>query len=324
MLMKPSFDLLFEGVSTKIDIKSRVARISCTDEIGILADQCTIELDDHDLALEIPEKAARLTVFMGYGTELSKIGTYFVEDVSMSSSGIMRVFGRGFDANKDHKTVKSRLYSGQSLHEVLERVAQDNKISMKIDPNLRSKNTESSGIEQRQESLLHFLTRVSEDYDLTFKVQDDVFLLKERMNARSFSGKDLDVIKINRLDISSWDIQTRTWQAYKSVIAEYSDIGNMDFGRVKVGSGEPSLKIKEAFSSRNEAERRANDQLNRSEKGGFQGSLTFPGNPKFLAETPIQLLGFKKQFEGKKWTVNRAEHQFSKSTFLTSIDLEDR
>lgn len=322
--MKPSFDLVFEGVSTKIDIKSRVVRISCTDEIGILADQCEIELDDHDMALEIPEKAARLTVFMGYGNDLSKIGTYFVEDVSMSSSGIMRVFGRGFDANKDHKTVKSRLYSGQNLYEVLEKVALDNNISMKIDPNLRLKKTDSSGMEQRQESLLHFLTRVSEDFDLTFKVQDDVFLLKERMNAKSFSGKNLEVLTLNRQELSFWEIQTRTWQAYKSVIAEYSDIGNMDFGQVRVGSGEPSLKVKEVFPSRAHAERHSDDQLKKFENRGFQGRFSFLGNPKLLAETPIQLLGFKKQIESKKWTVNRAEHQFNQSMFLTSIDIEDR
>ena len=85
MELTPDFSISINGSSTFP--KERVLLIRTTDQAGIVSDSCEFELDDFDGALRFPNTEAKVIIFLGYKeTGLTKIGTYFVKEISIDGA----------------------------------------------------------------------------------------------------------------------------------------------------------------------------------------------------------------------------------------------
>src|SRR5512139_1728960 len=83
--MTPQFKILADQVNITSSIQSRLIDIRTTDEAGFKSDTCTITLDDCNGIIELPRHSAQLEIWLGYQqTGLGKIGTYFVDETTVS------------------------------------------------------------------------------------------------------------------------------------------------------------------------------------------------------------------------------------------------
>jgi phage protein D len=81
--MTPKFKLLANKADISELLNGRLLSLSISDEIGLVSDGLTLELDDHDMVFEIPPRGVELEVFLGYD-ELHSMGKFIVDEVELA------------------------------------------------------------------------------------------------------------------------------------------------------------------------------------------------------------------------------------------------
>ncbi|RYY80516.1 MAG: hypothetical protein EOO69_02310 [Moraxellaceae bacterium] len=82
-------------------------------------------------------------------------------------------------------------------------------------------------------------------------------------------------------------------------------------------------KLKGTFSNAASAKRAADAELAKIQRQKATFSFTTAsGIPAISTESPVKLLGFKKQVDGLKWIVAKAVHSYSTSGLTTALELE--
>ena len=302
--------------------------LSIHDESGFLCDRIEISFAD-DGSLKIPRMGVKIGVSIGFDGNLSKMGSFFVDDVSLGSDGYMRVFGKGFDTLRDLKSTCSRMYEASNLKELIEKVGREFDLKVKASDDLskiRLTNdgplSENHGIFQHNESCIHFLTRICATHDATLKMQDDVILVVKKGLGKSISGKDFPDIDIRKGDVSDWRVSFMTRPRWGSVEAQVFDLSTASDLLVKVGSGEPKFRFKEVFDNETSARNACEAKLANSLRDSASLDFSMPGNPEIKAEKILNLRGFRIGVDGL-WLIKAVSHRIApRDGYISEISAE--
>jgi phage protein D len=320
--LKPGVSLTIDGEEKKGVYRERLKRLVLKDERGLLADQLELSFDDSDGRLAVPERGHLLSVALGWGESLTPMGSFFVDEVSVSSRGVMRLTGKGFDTLKDLKTVSSRLYTAGDLKGVLDELGRIYGLKVKAAAALsRVRVTEVS---QRNESAVHFLSRLADEHALLLKLQGVTVLVLPQGAGESVSGESLPVVDVAALGgkVLSWDFDFVSRPLYASVEAEAFDLHTAQSEKVVIGSGKPVFRFREVFSSREKAEQAAAAKLALAERQGVTGRLELEGEARICADSRLRLSGFRAAVDGL-WSVTSATHTVApEEAYVVSLACE--
>jgi phage protein D len=314
--------LTIDGEEKKGVYRERLQRLSLKDERGLLSDQLELVFDDSDGRLAVPERGHLLSVALGWGESLTPMGSFFVDEVSISSRGVMRLTGKGFDTLKDLKTVSSRLYAARDLKGVLDELGRAYGLKVKASADLSR--VVVSEISQRNESAVHFLSRLSDEHALSLKIQGDTVLVLPQGSGKSVSGEALPVVEIEAFGgkVLAWDFDFVSRPLYASVEAEAFDLTTAQSEKVILGSGKPVFRFREVFSSREKAQHAAEAKLSRSQRQGVTGRLELEGDARISADCRLKLSGFRAAVDGL-WSVTSATHSVApEEAYAVSLSCE--
>lgn len=329
--MKPVYKIEANDVDVTARIRGRLMSCTLVDEAGVKSDTFEMVLDDRDNAIVLPPAGAELKVWLGYqSTGLEFMGLYvFDNDARLSGPpeqmtlrATAAVLGASETVKKFNnalKEQKSRSFDGQTIGAIVETIASEAGYTARVAADLATKTI--GHIDQTDESGLHFLTRLAEQYDAVSKPAGGYLVFAHRGAAKTVSGSTMPLVKLAKEDLTSWEMQLADRFAYKSVIARWQDLDAGERKEETVGEGKPVKTLKGNYPTQAEAIQAAEAEFARSARGTATPTFKMPGRVDLVAEGVVEISGLRAEYNGQ-WSITKATHSFSDSGFATTIECE--
>lgn len=317
MELTPDFLISINGNSTFP--KERVISIRTTDEAGIISDACEIELDDFDDTLQFPNTEAKVVVSLGYKeTGLTKIGTYFVREISIDGARhIVRIKCNA--ASKAIRSQKTKTNEG-TIENKLQEMGHEFDLDPEISDDL--KEVDFSDSPQFAESDINYLTRMSQKIGAVAKPVDGHLVIASDGSGKSASGKSLPTKYLDASDVTSYSCNFRETESNGfsgTVYASWYEKETGEYHLEKVGNGVPETELQEVFVTKEHAILAARAKFKRTTKSNKTFRFSIAGRTDLFAESPLVLRAFNSKIP-RLWIINRVEHFLSSSGFTTSVD----
>ena len=320
--MTPLFAVTLNGTDITSNIADRLISLSISDEAGVSSDRFELALDDRDHALGWPGAGVELEIALGYRETggVRTMGRYTVDEVESSGPPAeLRLRGAAADMLASIKSQRRADYDGKTLGEIVRTIAGRHNLTPQIAAVFESQPVEH--LDQTDESDLHLLTRLAEQFGATTKPAAGRLLFVEAGKGLDASGAAMPSVAIIRSQGTSWRASEQERQFYSRVEARWKPARKHATQTVVVGDGEPSTSLRNAYRSEPEARRAAEARLRKMSRARTALSLSLPGDPELVAERPITLVGFRDGVDGA-WLITRAEHRLDSSGYSTSIDAQ--
>lgn len=315
-------------------ITQRIISVTVTDNRSGEADQLDITLDDHDGVLELPRRGVKLNCKLGFvGDTLHDKGDFVVDGVEFAGTpDVVTIKASSANFKSDLKSNKSKSYHRQTLGQVAGSIAKAHKLKLVITDELSG--IDLKHVDQTNESDLNLLTRLARQNGAEMAVKKDRLLIFKAGSAKTASGKQLPTITITRQDGDQFRYAEEDRDSdYTGVSASYQDKGKAK--RTRVTSGNPEVRgggndpntktrvLKGTFADEASAKRAADAEMAKVKRQMATFSITTAfGIPAISTESPVKLLGFKKQVDGLRWIVAKATHSYSTGGLTTQLELE--
>lgn len=320
MGLTPIVRVLADQVDITAAVLSRMVSITVTDESGTKSDTVEIVLADHDptAALAIPSTGAELDVFVGYDGMPAHLGLYVVDEVEVAGwPGTMTIRGKaapfttGKGGKTDLQTQKSRSWpAGTTLSDLVAKIASEHGMEPAVSQSLADKVLPH--LAQTEESDMSFLVRVARRFDAIAKPAGGKIVMAKRGESKSASGQSLPPIVVHPSENTSYRMTIATRESKGTVIAYWHDRRANKRHEVKIGDGEPVRRMRQWYPDEATAREAAQSEVGRRERGEHKLSLTLPGNPGLMAESPLVAVGFRPGVDGE-WLVTRVVHNITKA-----------
>ena len=221
-----------------------------------------------------------------------------------------------FASLKQHK---SRSWSG-TLGNIVGAIAAEHGLEARVGSRLAS--VQIPHIDQTEESDLHFLTRLGQQYDAVAKPAGRYLFMVARGEATTATGRPTTSRTLHRSQTSRHRITRPNRERYQAVIAYYHDAQSGKRSRVRAGSGTLSYTLRNPYPTATEARAAAAARLKELTRGLATISLTVePGDPLIAAESRLRLTDFRSGFDGA-WIVTGATHKLDKGGYRTQVQAE--
>ena len=319
MELTPDFSISINGSSTFP--KERVLLIRTTDQAGIVSDSCEFELDDFDGALQFPNTEAKVIVSLGYKeTSLTKIGTYFVREISVDGARhVVRIQCNA--ASKAMRSQKTKTNEG-TIEDKIQEMGSEFDLEPEISDDLED--VTLSDTLQFAESDMNYITRISQKIGAVAKPVDGHLVVANDGSEKSVSGQSLPTKYIDASEVATYscsfkETETSGSTATGTVYANWYEKETGEYHLEKIGNGDPEMELKEIFATKEQAVSAAQAQFKRTIKSNKTFRFSIAGRTDLFAESPIVLRGFNPKIP-QKWIMNRVEHSLSSSGFTTSVD----
>lgn len=274
--------------------------LSFEDRAGTHSDKITITAPPNYTKPK-PYAKMELTFFNDSGDVL-KCGTFYVQAVSRIDNKSLKIVATAIKFNSKQKDKKSHHYQNTKLSSVVKLVSK--RLGYKV--KFSSKDTTIKSLYQTNESDINFLYRLAEEHNSLFSVKNKVVYFVDR------DDKNLPVTIVDITKAKSSTITHTAKTFYKSCEATFYDSKLAKDVKVRVGSGEPLLKIKGSYKDKAEARLKAQKKLGEVLKGVVRGDLVIKGK-KIYAGTMLKLLNTYNNEDDKKFYIKSCKHTFSRA-----------
>jgi len=340
--MTPIYKVVVSGTNITELVKTRLLSISISDSAGTDSDTVELNLDDRDAKLEIPKIGVEMEVWLGYKeTGLVKMGSYVIDEVGLSGAPeSMSIRGKaasmtGEESVKDQKT---RQWKDISLSDLVSKIAKEHGLTPKVDSEMQGYFLKD--LAQTEESNIHLLTRIAEDYDAVVKVTSNYLIFAKKGNSKAVSGESVPPVIIARGQCKSgYHVTFAERDSFKSVKAkwhnkatakvEYVDSAGRHRKKkptenlvTETSGKQPQKTLRHTFDTKEQAEAACRAEMEKLGRGSSKLSLPLSiGMPTIAAEGYITLTGFREGINGN-WNVTNVSHNWSNSGAVSSLNAE--
>ncbi|RTL91807.1 phage late control D family protein [Ancylobacter aquaticus] len=320
--MKPDFRIIADGADVTAKIRDRLQRLEITDVDGVESDTLEIEIDDRDNAVVLPEKGARLRVWIGYReTGLDQMGEYTVDEVSVETSpAIIIVHAKSADLKDSFKAQKTRHWENTTIGDIVAKIAGEHDLPPAVDPQLAARRI--AYLPQTEESDLHFLTRLGRRHDALLAPKNGRLVGVRRGDGRAGSGAALDGVVLGPGDITLARATMGDRPRHGAIEAEWYDLRKAERRTIIIqqGAGEGAhMRLPHPYQDEDEAQRAAEARGRELERASGSLSVEMPGRTDIAAEMPVIMKGFRDPIAGR-WTIEQASHVIDQSGYVTSFE----
>ncbi|MCF6344184.1 MAG: late control protein D [Devosiaceae bacterium] len=320
--MRPVCKITIDGQTASNELMGRVISCSVNDKEGVGSDTCQIELNNSPSA-QIPSRGAIIRIWLGYDTQLSFMGTFVVDEVSLTLfPHKMSIGGKAADMREKIKENKERHWDKINLGKIVSQIAGDNGLEAKVDSSLANFSYDWFG--QQDESDIHVLKRLERQHDALFSVKDNKLIFAKKGTGKTPSGNDLSKVTVTKNNIieGSGKISLSDRAEYKEVVAYHQNRDDVERKEIKANSsadGTATYRIGEPSASLSEAQAAANSKAKELKRQAIKFSCNIFGNPAARAGAPLVFSGMKVGVDGFEFIIEAAGHKWSKSGYTTSL-----
>ncbi|GHE20126.1 phage late control D family protein [Halomonas urumqiensis] len=319
----PRYRITLAGQVISPELEARLMRLRLTDRRGLEADQLDITLSDHDGRLALPRHGAELTLALGWQHQgLVERGTFIVDEVEHSGApDVVVIRARSADMRRELPGKRSQSWHAHTLGEIVTTIARRHDLEPAIGATLRGVILEH--IDQTDESDLHFLTRLAEQFDAIATIKAGRLLFMAAGQGSTASDQAIAPITLRRHHGDSHRYVESDRDAFTGVLAYWHDPDAAERAEVIAGSDENVKRLRHTYATRDDAVSAANSEWQRLQRGGAECSLTLAqGCPNLYPETPVRLSGFKAEIDAVAWLVTEAVHELNDSGFSSNVHCE--
>lgn len=324
----PGCRVLADGVDITNVIARQFISLSLTDEVGMESDLLEITLSNNDPLnpVRVPPTGAELELAIGYDGIFQPMGLFVCDEVELAGwpgEMVIRARAAVYDKSKggksDLQTQKTRSWPQDTkLVDMVKKVASEHGMDPVVAQSLQS--ITLPHIDQADESDINLLIRVAKKYDAIVKPAQGKLVLAKRGESKSASGKKLDPVVVEPADCTSWRMVLSKRETAGMVVAYWHRVKSAKRKEVKVGTGEPVRRMRNAYPSEEMALAAARSELQRRKRGQQTLQLSVIGSPAIAAEAPLTVFGFHPDVDDE-WLIKRVTHRIDASTGYT-CDIE--
>jgi uncharacterized protein len=330
---RPGWRVTLEGRDLTATMAPRLLSLTLTEKSDGEADQLDITLHDHDGKLDIPKPGKVLRVAIGWAqgvdvaAGLVEKGSFKVDEAEWSGPpDIVTIRARSADLAGGYRQRKEKSWTDTTLGAVVREIAGRNKLTPKISPALASLPVKSLAQDGRSDmALVRLLGR---RHDAVATVKDGKLIFAPRGKGASASGKPLKRATITRSAGDGYRYTRVDRSQSNGVEARWHDQGEAKRKTVKAGvaegqEGKPR-RLKRVYGSEAEAQAAAEAEARRIKRGAAEFEINLAlGRPDLIPEGPVTLQGFKREPDGRKWTIAELTHNIDASGgYRTKVKLE--
>ncbi len=321
--MTPAFHIVVDGhQDATAAIRERLLSLRVSDEEGYRSDAVEIRLDDRGGTVELPRRGAELEVELGY-EESGRVpmGRYTVDEVEISGPpDTLTIRAKAADMRAALKQRRTRSWHQVLLGDLIETIAAEYGLNPRVAKELAR--IVLPHVDQTDESDLHLLTRLGEQYDAAAKPANGRLVFARRGAGLSATSGPLTAVRIAREQASDYRVTLADRSDYRSVRAYWYDTAAGRRVAVTAGDGEPVYALRDDHVDEATARAAAQARLNALKRGAGTLSLTLkPGVPTVSAESPLTLSGFRSGVDGR-WVATRVNHEISGNGYASRVEAE--
>ncbi len=319
------WECLLDGKSLKDKLQERLISLTIIEHRGDEADQLTVELSDHDGALEIPPLDAELRVSIGWShSGLVDKGTYLIDEVGHSGTPDRLIIrGRSADFGGPLRTRSERSFHKKTIGAIVGEIAKANSLEAIVSPALEKKVIPH--IDQTEESDAAFLSRIGKRFDAVATVKEGRLLFMPIHGAKKSDDKtEMPVFELSRADGDNHYYQQANRDAYSGVKAFWMDTRKGKKQSVVVGVLGNAKHLRETFATEDDALAEAQAEWQRLKRGQAKMSYTLAvSKPELTPQCFIVFKDMKPPISTTRWLIETLTHRLDDSGGLnTAIELE--
>lgn len=307
--MTPAFRVVVDGQDATGALADRLLSLTVTDNDGTTADQVTLDLDDRDGRLDLPDMEARLEVALGFGGALSVMGVFAVDGIGGTGpQQSMRITATAADMKKDVRSPRTRAWEGKTLKDIVATIAAEAGLKPVVGASVAG--VSWPYLAQTAESDLNFLTRIAATLDATAKPAGGALIVQRRGEGKTAAGDVLTAPVITPGRMASWKWNLDGREVYSSVECEWSDTATGAVRKVTRGQGTPLRKLRHVYASEAEATRAADAAFTGAARAAMSITVRLAGfEPGLLAGAAVQIAGLRAELTGE-WHLKTVTHRF--------------
>lgn len=334
--MGPDYQIKLDDIDITSNFRSRLLDMTITDKRGMELDTFTMELDDSDGKIILPQRGSILQISIGWqGTDLFDKGKFIIQTVTHTGSpDKLTLGGISADLNDALKESRSESYDRMTLGEIVQRIAERNKLGASLLNTLAAIHVEH--IDQTNENDLQFLARLAVPYGAVATIKNGKVLLLIPGKGTTAKGDPLPEAIIYR---GEGDLHTFSYSGDAKNIgvkARWLRLDKASSGWVKVRAeldpsdtifetaGSRYLELQTSFTTEEEAVNAATAEWKKIQR--ISATLSFGlamGRPELTPEMLIEVSGFKQLIDKHKWIVSSVAHTInSGGGFTSKVELE--
>jgi len=316
--MTPKIDITVDGKPVSGDFVSRLISVTVTDKEGTRSDTVQIKLNDVPFA-EIPRRGARVAVSMGYEEGgVQSMGEFVVDEVELECLPYaINIQGKSADMRDTLKEHKNRHWDDKTVKDIVSEIASDHGLSPAVSEAVGGHSYKWFG--QIDESDMNVLDRLAARHDGLFTIKEGKLIFAEKGAGRSASGQTVGSFSLGPESIvqGTCKVSISDRGSYGKVVGYYQDKEGVERKEVEVESevsDSPAIyRLREAFSSEEEAQKAAKAKSNQLSRGGLSTSVTAVGDASIRAGGVFTYSGVRPGVDGIPFVIETADHSFSKS-----------
>ena len=191
-MQKAALQLKINGEDKTALITDRLTSLTVTDQAGLDSDTLSLTLDDRAPHIKLPPIKATLQLWLNQ----TYMGAWQVSELETDDrAGTLTIEATGAQMTGAIQTPRDASYDQATLGQLAATIAGRHDIPLAISPELKA---EALGhIDQRGESDLALLTRLTRPIGAIAKLADHKLVIAHKDRAKSVSGKPLPAITLN-------------------------------------------------------------------------------------------------------------------------------
>ncbi|MGK0601867.1 phage late control D family protein [Yokenella regensburgei] len=217
----PAFILELNDKDITHNFYDRLISLTMTDNRGFEADLLDIALDDIDGQIELPQRGAVLTLYLGWkDSALLKMGVFTVDEIQHSGApDTLTIRARSADFRGSINSRREESWHDTTLGELVDAIARRNKLTASVAAPLQK--IPIPHIDQSQESDAAFLSRLAVRNGASVSVKAGKLLMLKAGSAVNASGKPIAQLTLTRSDGDRHRFAIADRSAYTGVTAKW-------------------------------------------------------------------------------------------------------
>ncbi len=299
--------------------------LSVSDKVGTHSDTASIEVDDADGRIVMPQIGAPVVVALGWQDEgVRVVFTGTVDEVKSSASRgsgrTLSITAKGMDTTKKPKEAQQRHFDNKSIKDILTEAGKSAGVTqIEVDPSLSSLTRKY--FEMRDESFIHAGERLAREIGGNFRVVGNKAIMSKRGGSYTAA-----VVAAWGKNLHSWDISPALGRTqFNKLRARWYDPQKAEW-KDKEEQSDLSVDARHdhrySKADENEAGQQTASDKATSERDAGEGSVTIEGNTEAIPDGLCIVSGARSGVDGP-YRIESVTHTYSRGGgFVTQLSLK--
>lgn len=325
MSKRAVFMVTVAGTNITTTLSPVLISLSVSDKVGTHSDTASLEIDDTEGRIVLPQIGAPVIVALGWeGEGVRVVFTGTVDEVKSSGSRgsgrTLSITAKGMDTTKKPKEGQQRHFDDKTAEDILKEAGKTAGVTeIEIDPSLAS--IKRKYFEMRDESFIHMGERLAREIGGNFRVVGPKAIMSKRGGTYTAA-----VVAAWGRNLHSWDISPALGRTqYKTLRARWYDPKKAEWQETEEQS---KLSVDARHDHRyskpdeDEAKQQTGSDKATSERDAGDGSVTIEGDTGAIPDGLCIVTGARPGVDGA-YRIESVNHTYSRGGgFVTQLSLK--